>query len=223
MNVVYKITILLLVASIGLAGCKPDDQPKEPDIVGIYTMHVKVNKRPPIINYDMGRPNPIPFDHQILYDEVMDTTQNICCPSKFASEHDCPMEYSIENVKIFKDGDQYYLQNTISYDLWGEQASFHVPLFDSGSTLVYDKATHPSIGNYFRNHIDMPSTGGIWPRHFDLLYFSVEHKTSHVLNGRWVFRDLLDDECRTHALMSDGKIHYCRMGEFAEFTLTKVE
>ena len=132
------------------------------------------------------------------------------------------MEYSIENVKIFKNGDQYYLQNNVDTIPTGEQVTFHVPLFESGGNLIYEKMRHPDIGNYRRDR-NIPSTGGAWPSSFDLLYFSVEHKTSNILNGRWVFKDLLDQECRTHALKSDGKIHHCRMGEFAEFTLTKVE
>jgi hypothetical protein len=222
MNVAYKIGVVLLIG-LCLSGCKPDDDSmEEPSIVGIYTMHVKVTKRPPIIRYDNGRPANIPFDHQILYDEVMDTSQNICCPSKFGTQHDCPMEYSIENVKIFEDDKQLYLQNNVDTIPTGEQVTFHVPLFESEQNLVFEKLKHPTIG-YYRRDKSMISTGGSWPSAFDLLYFSVENKSSGILKGAWVLRDLMDQDCLGLAEMSDGKIHPCRMGEFAEFTLVKNE
>ena len=223
MNVIYKIVPFILLG-IGLVSCKDQVTTKqEQSIVGIYTMHVKVNKRPPIIKYHYGRPRIIPFDHQIIYDEVMDTTQDICCPSKITGAHDCPWEYSIKNVKIFKDNNQYFLQNSLDITPSGEQITFHVPLYEAEGNLIYDRTKHPDIGYYSIKQHEMPSTGGNWPDAFILLYFSIENNAQNTLRGKWVLKDLLDDECRTHALMSDGQIHPCRMGEFAEFTLTKVE
>jgi hypothetical protein len=223
MSVVYKIGFILLIG-ICLSGCKPDnDALEEPTIVGVYTMYVKVNKRPPIIKYDNGRPSTIPFDHQILYGEVMDTTQNICCPDKFGSQHDCPMEYTIENVKIFKEGGQYYLQNKIDTTPSGEQISYHIPLNASGQSLIYTNSNSTISGYYSRDRVNMLSTGGFWPWIFEILYFSIDTKNKASFKGNWVLKDLADQECLGKPEMSDGKKHPCSMGEFAEFILVKTE
>ena len=221
MNVVFK-TIGIFFFVIFLQGCKDDDCPEQTSIIGTYTVDVRVTKRPPVIHYTFGRPDSIPYDHQIIYGEIMDTTQVVCCLGQLPLEDSCYTSYSLQNIKIYKENNQYYLQNSISFNLYEEQITFHIPLTKLGDSLIHDKNRSDHISHFIRNKSKMPSTANSYPSSFDLLYFSIEDKSSDVLKGKWVFKDYSGDNCGTDT-MSNGRKYPCKMGEFAELTFTRTD
>ena len=85
---------------------------------------------------------------------------------------------------------------------------------------IFDKKNSSSKGYYTRPH-NVESTGDMWPSYFDLIYFAIENRSENIIQGKWIFKDFIDDNCKIE--MSDGNVYLCNMGEFAEFTLTKVE
>ena len=211
----------ILAAGISLSGCDDKECVKKDCITGTYTMDIKVQKHVPVIKYDFGRPDVIPYDHQIIYNEVMDTTQEVCCLGRLPLEDSCYNSYTLDGpgLRIFEHNGQLYFKNGIGINSSGERVTFDILLTERGDSLIFDKSTSPSIGYFHRPSNDgiVNSSGNTWPDGFDLLYLSIDSKT---LKGRWVFKELTDF---CYIEMSDGERYKYTMGEFAEFTLTKVE
>ena len=132
----------ILAAGISLSGCDDKECIKKDCITGTYIMDIRVKMRPPIINYDFGRPDVIPYDHQIIYDEVMDTNQNTCCSVIFyPHDSSCFKNYTIkgEGISIVKISDKLFLKNIEYIDANNERITFDVPLNIMGDSLVYNK------------------------------------------------------------------------------------
>ena len=216
----------ILAAGINLSGCNDKECIKKDCIAGTYIMDIRVKMRPPIINYDFGRPDVIPYDHQIIYDEVMDTNQNTCCSVIFyPHDSSCFKNYTLsgEGIRIFEHDGQLYFKNGESYDINGVRYTFDVPLRQKDDSFFYEKSIDPPIGSFSRpsNNGLVNSTADSWPRGFDLIYLVIENKPGKTLKGRWVFKDLSETRCLVE--MSNGESYRYRIGEIAEFTLTKVE
>lgn len=214
----HKIALILIITSFLLLPSCKDDEQTEPvwDPSGLYNVSIKVERHSPNIQYNGN--DTLLFRHQIIRGHAFDTVQRKCCEWRL-TDHNCPDNYTLYNLRIFKSGSQYYLFGKQSFSTEGIQTSFHVPLNYTKTTLSLDPLIVSENQIYQISSVNsMSSSAYNWPFYFHFIEFNLEYN-ENVITGNWIARDMTGT-CNTK--MSDGSTQSYRTTEFADITFTRI-
>ncbi|MCO6494412.1 MAG: hypothetical protein J5I91_01855 [Bacteroidetes bacterium] len=212
-----NLLILLLIAG-SINSCKKE---KESPLEGRYKVEVKVTKRLPLL---AGIPNDNDYpqeSYEDLYGYVLlDTGANVCCRQYYS--HICPMEYTLEGVKIIKEKGLYYIKSREWFTVpMGERVYFDLPLTINNNEISYDLHRNPPLEGPFLFDNNNFSSSEKWPWQFIWFSLNLKKKGNETLTGTWIFHDI-SEECAMQFPISKNVYKY-NMVEFAEVTFTKIK
>ncbi len=212
--------LLLLLIAGSVNSCKKE---KEIPIEGKYRIEVKVSKRLPLVGY-LSDFDSIDFPHLIIQGHVIyKNSSNICC-SGIYNAYTCPMNYTLENVKILKEEDKYYLESIEAYSTLGKRYLFDLPLAVSDDNISYylERDSFPD-GNFMFN-IFSDVFGGTRMPSIKWLSLELKRDNTGIFEGNFVFvmtDSTFDDYCSVQ--LPNGETKKYNMCEFAEVTFTKMK